>query len=93
MNFGDPVSINFNFQDAILPTSVGLSVLEGVTGGDLEENSPWEPLRSAPKYSSSDYYSNTTFTLNTNSFTIFTLRLVLIDLLLPPLTVPSSRLG
>ena len=72
VNFGDPVSINFNFEDAILPTSVGLSVLEGVTGGDLEENSPWEPLRIAPKYSSSEYYSNTTFTLNTNSFTIFT---------------------
>ncbi len=72
VNFGNPVEIQFNFEDVTMPNSVAIAVLEGVTGEDYEENTPWEPLRISPKYSSSNYDSDTAFTLNTNSFTIFT---------------------
>jgi len=71
VNWGAPTNISIVLQDVIAPASVDIAVLQGVTGGDYEQNTPMNPTLISPQQYEAAYTPDTQYYLATNSFTIF----------------------
>jgi hypothetical protein len=78
VNYGSATSVTIALEAAIAPNTVSVGVLQGETGDDLEQNSPGQPTRIAPQYSSQAYSPDAQFFLAANSFTIFTFNNVIL---------------
>ena len=71
VNWGPATNISIVLEDVIVPKTVDIALLEGETGGDYEENTPWNPTEISPKQFTAPYSLNQQYTLNANTFTIF----------------------
>ena len=71
VNWGATTQISIVLENVIVPSSVTLTVLQGETGDDLEQNTPWNPTEVSPKQYTAAYSLNAIFTLGANTFTVF----------------------
>ena len=71
VNYGSAINITLVLEDVIVPSSVDIVVLEGETGDDYEQNTPWNPTEISPRQYTTQYSIDTPFLLNANTFTIF----------------------
>ena len=71
VNWGPAVNISILLEDVIAPSSVDIAVLAGQTGGDYEQNTPWNPTAIYPTQYMAAYTPSTQYQLDANTFTIF----------------------
>ena len=71
VNWAAGRNISLQLLNVQPPAHVTVTVLTSATGGDLDQNTPWDPSFVAPATAVLSYTQTTQFWLPTNSFTVF----------------------